>query len=48
MQRWFGDTSDPGNGSLGEWRRVLAQITDNGQLDGFSNKFTRRTGLEVV
>lgn len=30
------------------WRAALARITKNGQLDGFSSEFTRRTGLEVV
>lgn len=29
------------------WREALATITNNGRLDGFSNAFTRRTGLEV-
>ena len=40
---------DPGpEGKLGEWRAVLATLTDNGRLDGFTSDFTRRTGLEVV
>jgi hypothetical protein len=33
--------------SLPAWRNVLAQFTNDGQLDGFSNDFTRRTGLEA-
>lgn len=32
---------------LTTWQSVLAQITKDGQLDGFSSEFTRRTGLEV-
>ena len=35
-------------GDLANWRAALAQITDNGLLDGFSNEFTRRSGLEVL
>lgn len=27
---------------------VLATLTENGRLDGFSSEFTRRAGLEVV
>jgi hypothetical protein len=44
----FGDRNDPRNGDLGRWREALAEITDKGQLDGFSSAFTRATGLEVV
>jgi hypothetical protein len=33
--------------SLAIWRRQLARITEGGRLDGFSNEFSRRTGLEV-
>jgi len=34
--------------ALTDWRAALAAITNNGQLNGFSSEFTRRTGLEVV
>lgn len=34
-------------GSLVSWRGALARITANGARDGFSNEFTRRTGLET-
>jgi hypothetical protein len=44
----FGDGPGMSGGSLGTWRLALSQITDNGRLDGFSNSFTRQTGLEVV
>ncbi|HYI13862.1 MAG TPA: hypothetical protein VEX37_00605 [Thermomicrobiales bacterium] len=47
IQRLFGDNASPTNGKLGAWREALARITDGGSLDGFSNEFTRRTGLEV-
>ncbi|MFI8101267.1 hypothetical protein [Streptomyces sp. NPDC086023] len=47
VERLFGDRNDPGNGRLGAWRRALAVITDDNRLDGFSSRFTRRTGLEV-
>lgn len=33
---------------LPAWRAALATITNQGQLDGFSSEFTRRTGLEVL
>jgi hypothetical protein len=33
--------------NLQRWRQALAQITADGQLDGFSSVFTRQTGLEV-
>jgi hypothetical protein len=33
--------------SLQAWRNALAQLTDGGLPDGFSNDFTRRAGLEV-
>jgi hypothetical protein len=36
------------DGGLAAWRAQLAQITDDGRLDGFSSAFTRRTGLEVT
>ncbi len=46
-QRIFGRPNSASNGSLGDWRRSLRTITDNGSLDGFSSEFTRRTGLEI-
>lgn len=48
VQRWFGDSSITPSGRLGRWRRALAEVTANGRLDGFSSRFTRQTGLEVV
>ena len=30
------------------WRNALSRITQHGKLDGFSNAFTRQTGLEIV
>ncbi|MBK5290842.1 MAG: hypothetical protein JJE04_03985 [Acidobacteriia bacterium] len=36
------------DGAITSWRAALAEITDNGRLDGFSSAFTRKTGLEVV
>ncbi|MEV7547545.1 hypothetical protein, partial [Streptomyces sp. NPDC089915] len=47
VERLFGDKSDPDNGRLGAWRSELATITEDNRLDGFSSRFTRRTGLEV-
>ena len=44
----FGDTPTLPVGPLHDWRAVLARLTDNGRLDGFSSDFTRRAGLEVV
>jgi hypothetical protein len=44
----FGDSPASPTGSLQTWRSVLAELTDNGRLDGFSSEFTRRAGLEVV
>jgi hypothetical protein len=44
----FGDSPMNPGGNLGFWRQALAQITQDGALDGFSSEFTRRTGLEVV
>lgn len=41
----FGDRNDPRNGNLGRWREALHRLTGGG--DGFSNAFTRQTGLEV-
>ena len=35
------------SGRLTLWRQALAQLTNNGQLDGFSSAFTRQTGLEL-
>ncbi|MGG7569800.1 hypothetical protein [Streptomyces sirii] len=48
VERIFGDSALQPGGNLGFWRQALARVTDNGRLDGFSSKFTRRTGLEVV
>jgi hypothetical protein len=48
IQDRFGDTATSPGGRLGAWRQALARITQNGKLDGFSNEFTRRTGLEIV
>ncbi|HMG52822.1 MAG TPA: hypothetical protein VK601_05065, partial [Kofleriaceae bacterium] len=44
----FGDRVGAPTGPLHTWRGVLAQLTDNGRLDGFSSQFTRHAGLEVV
>jgi hypothetical protein len=44
----FGDAPGSPTGPLHDWRQVLAELTNNGQLDGFSNHFTRTAGLEVV
>lgn len=45
----FGDAVGVSNrGRLGSWRDSLAYFTDNGRLNGFSNAFSRQTGLEVV
>jgi hypothetical protein len=48
IERIFGDGVGKDAGDLGKWRRALSRITDNGRLNGFSNRFTRQTGLEVV
>jgi hypothetical protein len=47
VERLFGDPADPGGGALGTWRDVLRRLTDDGRLDGFSSRFSRRVGLEV-
>jgi hypothetical protein len=44
----FGDGPTNPGGDLGDWRQALSVITENGRLDGFSNDFSRRAGLEVV
>ncbi|GAA1980335.1 hypothetical protein [Microbacterium pumilum] len=44
----FGDTAGDPKEKLTRWRRALSRLTDNGARDGFSNAFTRTTGLEVV
>jgi hypothetical protein len=44
----FGDTPANPTGPLQQWRSVLARLTDNGRLDGYSSDFTRTTGLEIV
>jgi hypothetical protein len=48
IERIFGDVAFPAASNLGRWRAALGTLTDNGRLDGFSNAFTRQTGLEVV
>lgn len=48
IQERFGDTFANQTGRLHAWRSALGRITQNGKLDGFSNAFTRRTGLEIV
>lgn len=40
--------ADPFTSDLEEWREVLADVTDNGRRQGFSNAFSRQTGLEVL
>ncbi len=37
----------PKAGALTAWRQALRLFTQNGRLDGFSNAFTRRVGLEL-
>ncbi|QIO32322.1 hypothetical protein [Bradyrhizobium sp. 1(2017)] len=44
IDRLFGPTS--GSDRIGAWREVLDRFTDGGQLNAFSNAFTRRIGLE--
>lgn len=44
----FGDYPIGQVGSLSIWRNSLSHITNNGRLNGFSSKFTRRVGLEIV
>jgi hypothetical protein len=44
----FGDTAGDPKEKLTRWRGALSRLTDNGARDGFSNTFTRNTGLEVV
>lgn len=44
----FGDEPSSPAGPLHDWRGALAELTDNGRLDGFSSQFTRHAGLEVV
>ncbi|MEO0644667.1 MAG: hypothetical protein AAFZ17_00715 [Cyanobacteria bacterium J06650_10] len=48
IQDRFGDALASPSGALSRWRNSLSRITDNGRLDGFSSKFTRRVGLEIV
>jgi len=48
VQERFGDTGIDPTGDLRKWRDALSTITQNGKLDGFSNEFTRQTGLEIV
>ena len=44
----FGDTALDPTGSLHAWRKALSRVTRHGKLNGFSNAFTRTTGLEIV
>jgi hypothetical protein len=44
----FGDTAANPSGRLHTWRWALGKLTRHGKLNGFSNGFTRTTGLEVV
>ena len=44
----FGDAANDPKEPLTRWRRALSRLSDNGARDGFSNAFTRTTGLEVV
>jgi hypothetical protein len=48
VEQRFGDSAGAPGGNLARWRRALSRITDHGRLDGFSNAFSRRTGLEIV
>jgi hypothetical protein len=48
IQDRFGDDPIGQSGSLRIWRNTLSRITGNGRLNGFSSKFTRRVGLEIV
>ena len=47
-ERIFSAPVNPPASNLGRWRAALGQLTDDGQLDGFSSAFTRQTGLEVT
>jgi hypothetical protein len=44
----FGDPAAAPLSAMGRWQTALKAMTNNGQLDGFSNAFTRQTGLEAV
>ncbi len=44
----FGDTAANPAGVLHTWRSAVGRLTQHGKLNGFSNGFTRATGLEVV
>lgn len=44
----FGDTAASPSGRLHNWRAALSHLTRHGKQNGFSNAFTRATGLEVV
>ena len=48
VQERFGDGLLSQAGDLHTWRDALSLITHNGKFDGFSNAFTRQTGLEIV
>ena len=48
IEERFGAAPGEAIGHLDRWRQALSQITENGRLQGFSNAFTRRTGLENV
>jgi hypothetical protein len=48
VERVYGNDPLTPGGKLGIWRQALRDITGDGALDGFSNEFTRRTGLEAT
>ncbi|MBA3287993.1 MAG: hypothetical protein H0U21_08220 [Acidimicrobiia bacterium] len=48
IQERFGDRPGDPTGPLTRWRQALGSVTQHGRLDGFSNAFSRQTGLEVV
>lgn len=48
IQARFGDSAGNPIDKLTRWRRALSRLSDNGARDGFSNAFTRTTGLEIV
>lgn len=46
IEQRFGDPLADPNSLMARWRKALSRITQDGKLAGFSNAFTRRTGLE--
>lgn len=42
----FGNPAVDPSSPMAKWRAALRELTQNGQLTGFSSEFTRRTGLE--